>query len=96
VTANNIAQRSLSVGIHNPTVNRAIGLYPNPAVASVFVTPLPYQRVATVTTVLGQRCLSFALTSGSNTVDVSALAPGIYMLSLQSPSGVQTEGFVKQ
>ena len=67
-----------------------IGIYPNPAHDRVFIK-LPGKGELTVFTVDGRIALeTIELSSGENSVDLSALKPGTYMIHLLTKNGSQT------
>ncbi|PZF74580.1 T9SS type A sorting domain-containing protein [Taibaiella soli] len=84
-----------SYGTYNPTgvaainqVNAAISIYPNPANNEIhFALPANLQHIkCCISDITGRTMLQQEITSSKNKIDVSALAAGLYMLTMNNGS----------
>lgn len=72
----------------------APALYPNPVSDQLFISGVPGIRQVAVYSITGQRLL-FQQTSLQQ-IDVTSLAPGVYMLECISSSGVIRQKFIRE
>lgn len=63
------------------------GIYPNPASGSIHFTNIRPEFTVVVYSLQGQRVLEAKPASGENSIDVSALASGMYVVDLFSENG---------
>ncbi|MEM9022585.1 MAG: trypsin-like peptidase domain-containing protein, partial [Bacteroidota bacterium] len=72
-------------------------VYPNPAREQLFIKSDRLPQSLTVYNMLGEQMTSLQVVgSGDMTMDISGLAPGVYVLEIQEDSGSTTHRFVKQ
>lgn len=75
-------ENALSVGDFD--LEGLVSIYPNPARDHIFIQNTKYPHLAgNIFALTGQRLLSFDLSATENQIDVSILAPGIYLLYLE-------------
>jgi hypothetical protein len=73
-----------------------IKVFPNPATDQLtIISPATYTSFSIINT-LGRQVMQLPLTSSQTVLDVKALPPGIYYLSLLSANGVKVQQFVKE
>ncbi|KAF2519451.1 T9SS type A sorting domain-containing protein [Flavobacterium salilacus subsp. salilacus] len=82
------------LGVNDNKLQRDVVLYPNPATSLLNINTNANITAITVVDVLGKTVLSGNVSN--NTVDVSALQPGVYVISLTSGENVYTRKFIKQ
>ncbi len=83
---------------NRPTLLAGLQLYPNPTLGTVQVS-LPAGTAmaqATVSDLAGRTLLQTRLTGAQPTLDLSALAPGTYVVQVTTPQGTRTERVVKR
>lgn len=76
-------------GIEEGTSNSLINVYPNPATDAIAITGLfsSVQYTASVVDISGREVIQQNVSSTENTLDVSTLAPGMYVLRVSDESG---------
>jgi uncharacterized protein (TIGR02145 family) len=78
------------VGVEEEGALPTLRVFPNPAMDVVYVEHGPPASIFTLHDALGQVVLSGRLVEGGNTLDLSALAPGAYLLRTDDqPMGVR-------
>jgi sugar lactone lactonase YvrE len=82
----------LSTASH--TFTNLVG-YPNPA-KNTFTISIQENATATVYNLLGKAVASKTLISGENTIDISKLTNGVYMVTIQNEKGAQSIKLVKE
>jgi hypothetical protein len=87
------------VSIEEPTTLTSLEVYPNPASSIISVEwegPSVKKVELSILTIGGQLVMKQLLTSPRNDIDIRFLQPGIYVISLQSATSVDTRKlFVK-
>jgi beta-glucanase (GH16 family) len=69
-----------------------ISIFPNP-VSDQFTIQIPEQQLgaqATIISIMGQECKTYALNAMQNTIDLAGLRKGIYIVRIESQTGVST------
>jgi len=85
------------IGIADNIANTVlVNLYPNPNNGNFTLTGIKTATLATICTISGSVLQTVNLNDGTNTINVSSLASGIYILKLQTADGVVVKRFVKQ
>jgi len=89
------ARIALGVTSNNAT-NYVINIYPNPATTELYVSMegVTYSS-ATITNSLGQTMMLQPLNPNTNLLDIQALPPGVYFITLKGPPGKYVSRFVK-
>ncbi|HTF05719.1 MAG TPA: T9SS type A sorting domain-containing protein, partial [Bacteroidia bacterium] len=79
-------------GVHEENQNSLINVYPNPATENLTIAGMEtgVQYTAAITDVSGRTIISQAVNTQSNVIDVSALAPGMYILNVSDEKGILT------
>lgn len=72
--------------------NASLHVYPNPANDNVTIAGLDaaQQYAATIIDIAGRTVLTKTIAAGENTLDVSTLSPGVYVLSVTDEYGIRT------
>ncbi len=82
-----------NVGIDENS-NSKLFIYPNPATSVLNIESEIFTEISIYSN-LGQEIQSFDLSLGKNTVDVSSLADGLYIIQLSNKSSYKTTSFIK-
>ena len=82
-----------TIGI-NDVSNAAPSINPNPASGTVTVGGLGRAAAVEVFDIEGRLCLSFSAVPGTNTVDVSALRPGCYIVRVTSETTATSQKLI--
>lgn len=90
ISFSNIATASRQVKVAQ------VKVYPNPVSGTINVSGISSTAEATLLNMQGQLVRRFNLAHGNNTMDVSALSPGTYLLRIRSGLDVQTERILVQ
>lgn len=87
---------SKGVGSQIAVTNEQFTVYPNPAksVINIRVDKLTSNGSIVITDLYGKQVKKLSLSIGNNTVDVSNLAKGMYLVSMITESGKQTQKIV--
>ncbi len=70
-------------------------LYPNPATDYVYISNLYEASLLTIYSVDGNALLEKQILSANESVNVSSLKKGVYVVTLKSESGIKTTKFIK-
>ena len=79
-------------------MSEQFSLHPNPANNKLTIQfPLPYAAMATLSLYnsMGRPVREYTITNGSNTIDISSLAPGIYLVKLLVNDEIYSNKFIK-
>jgi hypothetical protein len=90
---------AVETGIHTYENANALSIYPNPASENIIIRYVSTSKnvVVKMYDVTGQLVRSTTnIVSGENTVNISALAKGLYLLSVQDGTTTITKRFIKQ
>ncbi|MGK0386828.1 MAG: hypothetical protein ACI849_001447, partial [Patiriisocius sp.] len=93
-TQSNNSTQSDTLGNDGPPVNNTFAIYPNPTVSSLQITLTGVEANSYVVySITGQVVLKGAY---SQTLDVSTLSSGMYMLQIEAGEQLFTERFIKE
>jgi hypothetical protein len=86
----------LTTNIENPTRNPALYIYPNPANDRVYIQTQYGWEIAEIQLldIAGKLIETFG--AGTNKIDLQGMAPGIYMIKIQTNQGQMVERLVKK
>jgi hypothetical protein len=96
-TAATLISNGLSVASED-AVSQGITLYPNPTKKQLYISSVQPMETMTLLSVGGRRIFSktFQTTSFSNTLDISLLTRGIYLLKIETTTGTIIKKVIKQ
>jgi hypothetical protein len=72
-----------------------INIYPNPGGNNLFIR-IDNAATVHIYNVLGSFVMKQPLTEGENSIDITALSKGVYLLKLETDTGTLTQRFVKE
>jgi uncharacterized delta-60 repeat protein len=85
------------VGVNEMVTQNDFIIYPNPASSTIAVESIKYQvQSIRIMDVLGQEIYYLQTVNNKTEIDISHLPSGIYILQVQSESGVVSKKFVKE
>lgn len=87
-----LSKNELSTSVRNIKTNAA-NIYPNPTNGLVKINSIEAILNIEIIDIKG---VVKTLTANNNTIDISSLESGIYMLNIQTPSGVSTHKLIKE
>jgi hypothetical protein len=89
-------ENQIITGIINDLSRNHFNMYPNPVTNFItFEIDVNYLQVQ-VYNVNGQMLIDMKLKAGSNTLDVSALPSGVYIIKLNTEDGIAVKKFLKE
>lgn len=89
--------RRTITGVSQPGNDLVLGIYPNPANSTLFVNSNQELTNLYVTGITGQVVVDLAVVGpGMQTIDVTHLPQGAYIVVAQTESGIHTARFIKQ
>ncbi len=99
VTTNGCADTSACVdisnfGINNPTNDASVAIYPNPGTGLFFID-LPESALVQVMNLSGLQLFETTMNKGSQQIDLSLLANGVYWVKISSPANTVVVRLIK-
>ena len=85
---------SLTSSINNVSSNAEVQVYPNPVKEILYIQAAQASNIS-ITNIAGVIVYSGELTSRTNAINTSTLAPGLYIVSVRNENGVATYKVVK-
>lgn len=84
------------LGTNNPTLENKISIYPNPtnSIINIKITDLSDAKT-TIYDVNGRELKTQKITQNLNTIDISSLAKGVYILQITTEEGILTKQIVR-
>lgn len=83
------------IGIESPE-NLNVSLYPNPAADVITISGLEKESTVRVYSAIGALVLEQTLTANSNSLDVSSLPNGVYVVAVQADSKLAVRSVIKK
>ena len=94
----NVAETENCIPVSTGNVSKqsaGIVLYPNPATNELTIQTTKQYSSFTITNSIGQTMMNGELNNKASTLNIKSLPPGLYYISLEGKSGVETRRFVK-
>jgi len=85
-----------TTSVNNIPTNQSIHIYPNPANDVLHIDNASTNTQFTISNMLGMPVLQGVLSTGTNSINVSALPPGLYVLQLMDNGNKKVRKIIKQ